>query len=254
MLWIVPHSQNNSSWIGLYGVAAGFYNWEKFLVEVAGDPEIGGLRITRRMLRITWQQVKAVENGLDHVLAQIMGQHSSAATTSLYVDADAIRTLFLYKYRRYLELLEVAAASSITGAADKLGMSQEEYRKKLKLALHTGLGFHCLDTHAGIQPDIDVGQPCPAAACPDCVFRVFKVEDDTLEALYLVRIALDQARDRYIDQNPDRWVRLWLPVDASTQAWAEALSAGVHRLKYKRAAARAQANLEANLVCLPPIW
>ena len=255
LLWIVPHSQNNDSWIGLYGVAAGFFNWEKFLAEVVDDPEIGHLRITRRMLRTTWQQVKFIEGGLDHVDGQLMGQHSSSAITSLYVDATAIRSVHHHKYREYLVLYEVAAASTIAGMAARLGMSPETYRQKLELAVHTGLGIHCLDTHAGMRPGVEKGEPCPADACADCALGVFKAGDEeALEALHLARLALDGARDAYIDRNPERWLRLWLPVDASSQAWAETLSKGVHRLRFARAGLRAHTKLEKGSVCLPLIW
>ena len=254
LLWIVPNSGWNASWIGLYGIEAGHSTWRKFLSEVADDPEIGGLRITRRMLRTTWQQAKAIENGVDHVQAQLMGQHSSSATTGLYIDSAAIRSLLMYRYRRYLELYEVAVSSTIQGSAAKLGMSIETYGNKLALAVHTGLGIHCLDTHAGFRPGVEEGKPCPADACHECAFGVFKVEEETLEALHLARIALDAARDQYVERNPGRWLRLWLPVDASTQAWAEILSGGVHRLRYARAGIRVRAKLENETVCLPLIW
>ena len=160
LLWIVPHSGSNSSWVGLYGMLAGYRVWDGFLAEIADDPVIGGLRITRRMLRTTWQQVKAVENGLDHVQAQLMGQHASPATTGLYIDAAAIRSMLAYRFRQYLQLYEAAATSTIAGIAARLGMPDEEYRRRLDLAIHTGLAIHCLDTHAGFRPGVRKGEPC----------------------------------------------------------------------------------------------
>lgn len=226
--------------------------WPNFLDRHKHHPVIGGLRITRQMIRTTVKSIRAVKNGFHHAIVQTLGDHSSPATTMGYILKPWIRAQLSEQVRSFQTLLEATLAENIPGAAESLGIDQDELRRRVEVGIEAGLDFVCVTLRPADQKNIAHGPTCdPLQPCDTCPVRRFVPTDENFITLHLAHRALRQAEGSLLAVNPERWAKIWLPWRAMTEAYVGKLRESPHRRRYEMAASLADSMLASNQVALP---
>ncbi|WP_248114045.1 hypothetical protein [Ralstonia pseudosolanacearum] len=145
--------------------------------------------------------------------AQAIADHSQSSTTLRHYTGRAPLTLkYNLLLREFTERYQAVMIVTIKGAAEKLGLTEEEFKRILSDAHRTGLGVACLDPYAGIQPGTSPGSRCTRLEeCHGCKGRYVVATVDNVVDLILFNKHLQASEAEQIARNPDRWERRWLP-------------------------------------------
>lgn len=137
-----------------------------------------------------------------------IGQHSIAVTQG-YQQKWPTRHLYDQNIRRFQTALETLVVSSIDGAAEKLGITVEQFEARLGNLRATGLGTFCRNK-AG-RPEETSGT-CSTLDCwNDCPNLLIVAETEDIAALQLWQKSLHTARPEWERDRPERWDQVWLP-------------------------------------------
>jgi len=208
--------------------------WKRFLKYHAADPIIGGLPITRQMIRKTRLDIEAIGSAGDHCPSQLLANHTRSGTTmQRYLRTPWFRRELAEHIRRFQHLFEAAVASGIRDVACHLGIAEQDLVERKSVAMETGLGFVCLQPTHGIQPGTTIGERCDRLErCHQgCPARRFVPTEQGLISLVLTNLSLKAAMDVWIVRNPDRWQAVWMTLLAETEAYLERLFTSTHRLR-----------------------
>lgn len=186
-------------------------DWFKRLI--SQHPALEGLRVLPSMIRPSVLMEAQHHNSGNVVAAQILADHASASTT---LNNYTGRTPVILKYslliREFQERFQTVIIASIDGAAQKLGLTEEEFRRIFSEAARTGLGVACLNPTAGIQPGTRRGETCTRQdSCWGCNMRWVVATRENIADLVLFNQYLKTAQDSYAPNNPERWEKFWLP-------------------------------------------
>jgi hypothetical protein len=254
-LWIMPGGKNNSGPIARIKPGVDTLQFRAIVRRHINNPIIGRLPITRPVIRNSVLTIQAERNGLDALAAQIKGDQKSGATTMGYINSAHLRRQLAAQIRRYLEIFEAALVSDMEDAAHRLGLPIEELIVRKELASETGLGFLCLTPTDGLRPGTKAGEICTKLEdCAKCGSRRFVPTQRSLEALYIMDVALNEQQEEFEARNPARWEAAWLPWLAMTTALIIVLKSGPYRRRYLDAAKEARAKLDAGAVAMPRLW
>lgn len=230
--------------------------WANTLERHAEDPEIGGLPISRPMIRKTKLDIAAMEAGGDHAPAQLLASHSSAATgMQRYLRTPWFQRELDNHIRRFQNLFEAAVSRDTDDVARHLGISPETLAERRSVAMETGLGFACLQPLDGVQPDVRAGQRCDHIdRCHlGCPARRFVPTEQGLTSLVLTNRSLREVENEWIVQNPARWAEVWMPLLGETEAYLDRLRDSVHRVRLAAAIAQVDSGLaEGSLTLIAP--
>jgi hypothetical protein len=253
-LWIIRRGDSPTD-VRRYSHVTFIAWWTGLLAEVREDPVIGGLPIQRRMIRTTIIQLRQVDHDGDARLVALLSNHGSARTTNAhYLNRRHIRRMLDEKIREFQKYFEAAVAGDQPQRAEQLGLSSQEFSRRRKHAVDTGLGFLCADPEAGVQPGTKGSTCSKLECCPDCPLMRFVPREESLEALALFRRSLEAAQDEFIARNVGRWVRVWLPALALCLAIYEILMSGSKKRMLERADRAAAEGLAAGRLVLLRIW
>lgn len=231
--------------------------WSDFLARVVDDPDIGGLPITRPMIRKTVLDLEAARSDGDYSPVQMLADHSSGGTTMRrYLRTPWFRRELMNHMRRFHGLLEATLSKDIADVAHHLGIDEAELLQRKELANETGLGSVCLRPLDGIQPGTVPGRPCHRVdLCHlGCPARRMVPTERALTALVLTNRSLKASETEWIIRNPERWAKVWMPLLAETEAYLERLADSSHRVRLKDAVAHVEVMLASGEVELTQIW
>ena len=235
--------------------ASDWQAWHEFLAKHANDPMIGGLPITREMIRVSCLQARSGPEDDSGRVMQPLAQHKSESTTRPYNDSKWMREVLSEQIRTFQNLLEASAASDIEDIARILGISPKLVLERRGLALQTGLGFFCAAPLAGVRPGTVKGEPCDKLDdCPLCRMRRFVPNPESLEALWLFHTALKSGRASWEATKPERWRVIYLTWLAVIMETEDKINSGRHKIKYVRAATATAKRLAAGEVSVPVLW
>jgi len=214
------------------GLRAGFamWEWEGFRRRFErGDRRLSGLGITRRHIRPTYFQIQFLKSSGDADLVAGLANHSSTQITlNTYLAKPHLRRVldsYIHDFQAQFESLFGQARYR----AAQLFLSQHEFNITRAKAVENGLGFWCADPKRGIQPGT-TGRDCAKLdACASCPLLEFQPTERSVFQLLWFKASLDAAEDTFISQNPERWVRVWLPAQALCMAVTELLAQGPSR-------------------------
>lgn len=254
-LWLIAGGSLNQGQPRLCYATAFKMAWNRFLKEIQGDEQIGGLPIQRRMIRPTVLQLRAAANQFEYTAPQAMANHSRSGMTMRYLGATWFKAELARRIREFQDLYEAAAASGIKDAAGWLDIPAAELDRRQAKAVDTGLGFVCLEPRKGIQLGTTKGEPCTRLdACATCPLRRFVPTSESLVALVVFNSALREQSSAFQAGNPERWATTWLPHLALTEGIIAALENGPHRPKLGRAREEARHRLATGEVAMPRLW
>ncbi|RST87605.1 hypothetical protein EJC49_04450 [Aquibium carbonis] len=238
-LFIAPSSFGNSGPVA--ACSQSIHGWfNAFLQRNKEDPDIGGLKITRRMIRATGVQIKEARGERRHALA--VTQHKGDGRVFMgYTDAPYLRSALLAQIREFTALFEAILVNPTPAVAERLRTDLPTLEERRSRAVATGLGTMCEDPFSGVAPGSEEGQACDVFEwCPRCPVRSFRPLQKSMEDLYLMNARLREAEQRMLVNNPARWERVWLPWLAMTEAFIGKLKQGMYAPGWRRACLAAE--------------
>lgn len=172
--------------------------------------------------------------------AQALADHASSNTTMGYTGKISQLLQYNLKVLEFINRLEAAITASIDGAAEKLGIPQEEFQRRHADAMRTGLGIFCSNPFAGTQPGTSSNEPCHRQDnCWGCQQKVVVGSVENIVDLLLFNKHLNAQQDAKMATNADRWIEKWLP-------WLVFSNIALSKLKLGETAAKfAEASLIA---------
>ena len=198
------------------------------------------LQIKPSFLRPSVLMAVQHENGNNIAVARDMAQHVGDKTTFGYTKKAPIILEYNLGMREFAERFQAVIIVSIAGAAEKLGLSAEDFKRILSDAHRTGLGVACLDPLAGVQATTIKGEPCDRQdACCDCKMRYVVATLENAVDLILFNRYLNKVEQEYHEKNPDAWEERWLSWRVFSDVAVSKMSIGETAKLFKEATALA---------------
>lgn len=223
--------------------------WPDFLLSIESDETVGGLQITRRIIRKTVANIEAMRGSFSHQMPMAVLDHSLHNQSKMYLTDETINALYDKKIREYLDLWEAVAVTNLDDAARRIGIQPAELHRRQQLGLASGLDFALVVDRGFTEPLV--------AARPETLAEdatSFVADMESMENLHIARRALEGMRADICDANPSRWARTWLPWHAIVEAIATQLESSRHRTLFRSAATAAEQKLREGTKALPVVW
>jgi hypothetical protein len=201
-------------------------NW--FLDFLKRHPSLHGLDARPSMIRPSVLMSIQHKNGEDIAFAQTVADHANSTVTNLHYTGKTPAVLaYSLLIREFSERFQAVVVSSIVGAANKLGLSDDEFERIVSEAHRTGLGVACLDPLAGIQPGTRKGRSCTRLdACCGCSMRYVVANQENVVDLILFNGHLKAYQADGLISRPESWEKRWLPWLVFSDIALEKLSQG----------------------------
>lgn len=224
LLWIVPNRRGPELIRPGMGLIAHSVLFSRFLERHRTDPILGGLRFSRRTIRKSYLQDRASRKNWSSSVVAALADHRSAPSTAPYLGRKWIRQAYDDLIRQFQTSLQSAFETRIGGDAVDIQRARE-----------TGLGFVCLATESerpAWAPS--VGACNQVEYCANCTSRSFAPSFDSIKQVLLLNKSLRQCAPELEARNPARWITVWLPYLALTEAIIELLEQSHHKFNLKR--------------------
>ena len=176
------------------------------------------------------------------VAAQLIADHRSASTTNQsYTGGFPTKLENAVRIREFQQRFQAVVIVSISGAAEKLGLTPAQFDRIFSEAARTGLGVACLDGMAGIQPGTKRGSQCSKfEACNGCEMSWVVATTANICDLILFNDYLDRSQESAIQRNSELWEKKWLPWLVFSEIALAKLSQGETAAIYRDAVALAE--------------
>jgi hypothetical protein len=208
------------------------------------EAELDGLDLRVDMLRSSVLLDAALSGDGNLRVAAAIANHSTNSTTSHYVEKLPLRILYEAKMRKFQKLFQATIVIGVEGAAQRLGISEEEARALVGQAVSTGLGRMCLKPFAGIQPGTVAGEACTKLnACHSCEAIYLIVDAELIADLIIWHGSLSSQAEALAAERPERFANEW----AEDLAWCECAIEALQRGPARKVFVQAQALAEARL-------
>lgn len=231
--------------------SVGLERWQDFLDRNVDNRLIGGLPVTRQILRTSVANTRGERGEIDWVIQQAMMNHSTPGTTFEYLSEKAVRAYLNGQIRDFLNAWEAVGAVDIENAARVLGIAPEELSKRALLGLENGLEFA-----TGRPVDETPDQNNAENAEPKLVAaaKSFSISDKAMKCLELARRALRDQFEWMLHTNPERLLRMWVPWLALCEGYSRVLEKSGYRVRFKKICTEIEVKLQAGEMRLPLIW
>ncbi|WP_172745593.1 hypothetical protein [Neorhizobium galegae] len=231
--------------------SVGSDRWQDFLDRNADNRLIGGLPLTRQLLRTTVANTRGERGQIDWVIQQALMNHSNPGTTFEYLSEKAVRAYLNSQIRTFFNAWQAVGIHNIEQAANVLGIAPDDLSNAALLGIENGLGFangqllnvtHDQDDNEDIEPIL-----VPAATS-------FSMSDKAMRCLELARKALRDQFEWMLHTNPERLVRMWVPWLAICEGYYRVLQKSGHRVRFKKICSEIEVKLQAGEMRLPLLW
>ena len=189
---------------------------------------LGGLRLTRMVIRKTGLNKKAELDDLQYAINTAMGNHAKGHMPFYYMDELGIKATLASLIRTFLDQWEAVAVRGISSAAKVLGITESDLSRRFQLGLKAGLDFADVSSDGGLEFLTNENvSPCLADD-----MRLLPIDDTSMEQLELARRTLDAKMADMLHVNPERFVRVWLPWVAIVHVYADKLKSSRFSLAF----------------------
>ncbi|WP_454656188.1 hypothetical protein [Bosea beijingensis] len=170
---------------------------------------LAGLALTPRMIRPSILLRAALANEGRVAVGMAIGQHGEDVSSSSYQGRWPTRRLYDAQVRRFQESLETLIFANAAGVASRLGIPEEEMRKRLLSLRDSGLGTFCKDPFG--RPGAE-GSKCQTLDCwNDCPQLLLLAEVEAIAGLQIWQASLRAVQPEWERDRPERWDAVWLP-------------------------------------------
>lgn len=166
------------------------------------------LRLTPNMIRPSVLLHASLSNDGRLMTGMAWAQHTEKAAQG-YQQKWPTRLRYDQLMRQFLGSFESLVMKNVPEAAEKLGITPEEFEARLGNLQATGLGTFCRDGRG--RPG-SYGASCSTVDCwNDCPHMLIVAEVEAIASLQLWQTALRQAQPEMERDHPERWDKVWLP-------------------------------------------
>ncbi len=227
--------------------------WPAFLRRHKNNPLIGGLRITRMVIRRTALNRSAEMDDFALVMNQELGNHSDGIMPFFYLDRNGAKAVLEEMIRKFVDQWEAIALHGIPHAARVLGvLEQELYRRKL-LGLEAGLEFAQIDRNSQRSSPPE-GREIEELPLMDKNTRALRISDKSMSDLYLAKLGLERRAECMLSTNPSRFLRVWLPWMAIVEGYILKLQESRFWSAFERICREIDAKLSEGKTTVPCLW
>ena len=211
-----------------------YTNWfKKFAADVPGLEDI---LLVPSMIRPSVLLHTALSNDGRLMVGIAQGQHGLQVSQG-YQQKWPTRLKYDENIRKFQNAFETLIMSGTEDAAAKLGLSIEQFKKRLGDLRATGLGTFCKD---GFNRSGDAKSSCSTLDCwNNCPHLLIIAEVEAIAALQLWQASLRAVQGEWERDQPERWEEVWLPWLCLTDVVEEKMVRGpmikVWKLARKRA-------------------
>lgn len=217
-----------------YSAQTWAYEWALAMKDFAPDLVEGGGQFSRMDIRKTVKQIRAaeVDNNVD--FAEATTQTTGRVLLQSYVHNKHTARLFAEKIREFQNILEAV----IIGEKKfyKELRTQEQQNVLISKGNETGLGLTCGLHLNAPDPPVACHALDQCASCPS--MRFVPTSESILDLAWLY-VSLERQQEAFSSMNPERWMRVWLPLQALATVLRETLLAGPKARSYREAEAAA---------------
>lgn len=199
-----------------------YTNWFKEFS--SSVPGLERLLLTPNMIRPSVLLEASLSNDGRLATGMAIGQHTTGVSAGYQVKFPT-RLLYDEAIRRFQDAFQTLVMSSLTEAAEMLGISEVDFSARLEHLRPTGLGTYCKD-HRG-RPGQQNSAGCQTADCwNDCPNLLIVAEVEAITTLQIWRASLREAQPEWERDRPERWDEVWLPWLCLTEVVAEKMARG----------------------------
>lgn len=174
----------------------------------ASIPSLATLNLTPNMIRPSVLLHASLSNDGRLMTGMAWAQHTQGVAQG-YQQKWPTRRRYDQMVREFLVSFESLVMKNVPAAADKLGITIEQFEARLGNLQATGLGTFCLDGRG--RPGAG-GTSCSTVDCwNDCPNMLIVAEVEAIASLQLWQAALRQAQPEMERDQPERWDEVWLP-------------------------------------------
>lgn len=194
-----------------------------FKTFASSTPGLHGLGITPNMLRPSVLLHAALSNDGRLATGMAIAQHGLGVSRG-YQKKFPTNLLYDENVRRFHAAFETLVMSDIEDAANKLGITAEQFEARLGDLRPTGLGTFCKDQRG--RPGQGTSK-CSTTDCwNDCPNLMILAEVEAIAALQIWQASLRAVRPEWERDRPERWDKVWLPWLCLTDVVAEKMARG----------------------------
>jgi hypothetical protein len=199
-------------------------------------PTLHSAYVIPSMIRPSVLLKAALENDGRLQMGRAIGQHGQAVTRG-YQEKLPIRLLRDQHIRRFQRQFETRVLRDVVLVARDLGISPEEFERRIQELQATGLGTLCADPYS--RPGSE-GQRCQTIDCwRDCPQMLVVAKVEAIALLQIWKKSLEEARGDWERDHPERWGEVWLPWLCLTEVVQKRMSRGPLLLIWRQAQTRA---------------
>ena len=223
-----------------------YTNW--FKAFSSSTPGLQNLGLTPNMLRPSVLLHAALSNDGRLAVGMAIAQHGLAVSQG-YQNKFPTKILHDENMRRFHAAFETLVMSGIEDAANRLGITPEQFEARLGDLRPTGLGTFCKDPRG--RPGHGAGR-CSTMDCwNDCPNLMIVAEVEAIAALQIWQTSLRAVQPEWERDRPERWDEVWLPWLCLTDVVAEKMARGP-LIKVWKAASDLAAKMTSEPNFVPP--
>jgi hypothetical protein len=179
-----------------------------FKALVASIPEIAHLRMTPNMLRPTVLLLAALESDGRVRASVTLGQHSEHVNQR-YTGRYPLMFMYDSEVTLFNRFYEALALQAVESAHIILGVTEEDFSKRVDGIIRTGLGTLCGDPNG--RPGSG-GARCTKIDCwNDCPQLIVIANSEDIALLQIWQRTLRSVEGDWLRDQPERWEAVWLP-------------------------------------------
>lgn len=227
--------------------------WPAFLKRQGKNALIGGLRITRMVIRRTALNRSAEMDDFGLAMNQELGNHSDGFMPFFYLDKNGAKAVLEEMIRKFADKWEAIALYGIPHAAKVLGINEQELHRQKLLGLESGLQFAQVDRKS---PRTSPSEEKDTEELPliDKNARVLRISDKSMAELYLAKLGLERRAERMLSTNPSRFLRVWVPWTAIVDGYILKIQESRFWSAFERICRDIDAKLLEGKATVPCIW
>lgn len=225
---------------------ARYADWfKKFCADIPG---LSNVKLLPSMIRPSVLLKAALERNGRIAAGVAIGQHGESVSQG-YQNKWPTRLLYDSHIRGFQKSLEAVIVRNISGAAERIGIPPEEFRRRLETLDKTGFGTFCADRMGHPR---EIGRACTTMDCwNDCPQMVFVAEVEAVATLQLWQASLRQAQSDWERDRSERWEKVWMPWLCLTDVIEEKMARGPLLVTWQKAEKR-RAEIMASPSFIPP--
>ena len=211
-LWICSKGVGNSGRILPIKPAAIKTQWDVFRDIFRHNEVLGDLRFSLCNIRPTYLQIRQSKNVNDYLIVSKMASHSDPSITfGVYLNRSEYRSLLSSLIRKFQDQLESAILVTNPSRIAHLVVSAEEVVGRAVQAISSGLDEILLDPRAFEDTEKAGVSEMTIHSDESLDFLSFNPVPNDLVILCLLKMGLEMAEEKFLVQNPKRWVNIWMP-------------------------------------------